>query len=366
MAPDPKVPDPKVPRDRPPRAAAPVGPQRELRPRKLARLPEGHPPVVLVTIDAEEEFDWSAPFDRHSTGASAMDEVGRLQDVLDRHGVVGTWVVDHPVAAQTRRDSPLREIALSGRATIGAHLHPWVTPPHEEDVTARNSFPGNLPPELERAKLRATIAAVETAFGRRPVCYQAGRYGIGPNTAALLEEHGFEVDFSVCPPFDYRPEGGPDFSHFGCETYWFGRKRLLLGIPLTGGYVGLWPSLVGHGAHGLYRWATGRLPLALHLPGLLARAKVLDRLRLTPEGFDRGHHRRLARALLARGIRVFVYSLHSPSLKPGCTPYVRTEADRDELLARTDAFLDFFLRELGGVALTPLELKARCLGPQPR
>ena len=37
--------------------------------------------------------------------------------------------------------------------------------------------------------------------------------------------------------------------------------------------------------------------------------------------------RRLTRALLARGQRTFVLSLHSPSVVPGNTPYVRSDAD---------------------------------------
>src|SRR4029450_7547942 len=149
-------------------------------------------------------------------------------------GIRPTYVVDYPVASQPAGAGPLREIARSGRCTIGAHLHPWVCPPFDETVNAHNSFPGNLPRELESAKLRETVRAISEAFGEPPRCYQAGRFGVGPNTASLLEEQGFEVDFSICPPYDYSPEGGPDFSAFGCETYWFGQQRRLLGIPLTG------------------------------------------------------------------------------------------------------------------------------------
>jgi len=40
------------------------------------------PPRLFVVVDTEEEFDWSAPFSRDSVGVSAIQEVGRLQDVL--------------------------------------------------------------------------------------------------------------------------------------------------------------------------------------------------------------------------------------------------------------------------------------------
>lgn len=332
----------------------------ELRPRKLARLPDGHPPVLLVTVDAEEEFDWNAPLDRRHVGVTHMRGVARAQALCDRHGVRPTYVVDWPVATQPAGAGPLREIARDGRCTIGAHLHPWVCPPYEEQVTPRNSFPGNLPRALEAAKLRETVRAVEAAFGAPPRCYQAGRFGIGPNTAELLEELGFEVDFSVCPPFDYSAEGGPDFSGFGCETYWFGRQRRLLGIPLTGAYVG-W---VQGGAHALYRAACTPLGRRLRAPGALAALRAVDRLRLSPEGFDTPHHRRLTDHLLGQGVQVFTWSFHSPSLAPGHTPYVRSEAELDAFLRRCEAYFEWFLGDLGGVAMTPLELKAALQPPR--
>ncbi len=325
----------------------------ELRPRKLANLPTGHAPVLLVTVDAEEEFDWSAPLDRRHTGVTAMRGVPRVQEIFDRYGIRPTYVVDYPVASQPAGAGPLLEIARSGRCTIGAHLHPWVCPPHDEDVNQHNSFPGNLPRELEAAKLRETVRAIEVAFGAPPRCYQAGRFGIGPNTAALLEEQGFEVDFSVCPPFDYTAEGGPDFSGFGCETYWFGERRRLLGIPLSGAYVG-W---ISGGAHALYRAATSATGRAVRAPGVLARLGAVDRLRLSPEGFGPRHHRQLTEHLLERGIRVFVWSFHTPSLEPGHTAYVRSEAELGEFLDRFRAYFDWFFGEIGGVAGTPIEVK---------
>jgi hypothetical protein len=331
----------------------------ERRPRKAAPLPAGHPPVLLVTVDAEEEFDWSAPFDRRHTAVTHFRALSRAQDLFDRFGIRPTYVVDYPVASQVASAGPLREIARTGRCTIGAHLHPWVCPPHDEDVSHRNSFPGNLPRELEAAKLQNTVRAIEAAFGAPPRCYQAGRYGIGPHTSALLEELGFEVDFSVCPPFDYSAEGGPDFSGFGCETYWFGQKRRLLGIPLTGAYVG-W---VRGGAHALYLAATSSPGRTLHAPGLLARTRALDRLRLSPEGFTPRHHRRLTEHLLALGVRTFVWSFHTPSLEPGHTPYVTSEAELREFLDRFTAYFEWFVNEIGGVTRTPLELRAELEQP---
>jgi hypothetical protein len=46
--------------------------------------------------------------------------------------------------------------------------------------------------------------------------------------------------------------------------------------------------------------------------------------------------------LLAPGARVFTLSYHSPSLKPGCTPYVLNEADLERLLQTTAEYIDTF------------------------
>jgi len=80
-------------------------------------------------------------------------------------------------------------------------------------------------------------------------------------------------------------------------------------------------------------------------------------LRLSPEGFGPRHHRRLTEHLLERGVRVFTWSFHTPSLEPGHTPYVRSEADLKEFLDRFRAYFEWFLGDIGGVTATPLDVK---------
>ncbi len=74
----------------------------------------------------------------------------------------------------------------------------------------------------------------------------------------------------------------------------------------------------------------------------------------------------MTRALLRSGHRVFSFTYHSPSLAPGNTPYVRTEADLRAFLRRIEQYLEFFFGEIGGRAATPFEIKALAeqWGPQ--
>lgn len=321
------------------------------------RWPQGRRPVLLVLIDAEEEFDWSRAFDRSSTGTTAIRQLLEAQGLFESLGVRATYVVTHPVATSADSAAVMREIASSSGATLGAHLHPWVTPPFDEQVTNNNSFPGNLEAALEREKLRILCEAIRTHVGIEPHVYQAGRYGFGPRTSATLEELGILVDFSPAPPFDYRADGGPNFSHHGVDPRWLGERRSILSIPITGSYVGF----IQNRAHQIYQFATRPELRWAKLPAIFSRLGALDRLRLSPEGFDLSDMRRLTHVLLSRGVGIFTLSFHAPSLLPGCTPYVRDLEERAKFLARLRGYLEFFLGEVGGESVSPLELRSSLL-----
>jgi hypothetical protein len=248
---------------------------------------------------------------------------------------------------------PLKVYADAGRALIGAHLHPWVSPPFDEEVNVYNSYPGNLPRELEQEKLRMLTDRITAAFGAAPRTYLAGRYGFGPNTGDILEELGYEVDISAAASIDYSADGGPDYSDYTSDPYWIGRSRRLLGLPGSGGYVGLLRA----GGTPLYRRLTRPSLRRAHISGAVARLRLLERIRLSPEDYSEPEMRRLTQTLLADGVRVFVFSFHSPSVMPGGTPYVRCDADLKRFLEKCRRYFDFFLRELGGTAMTPLGVK---------
>lgn len=321
-------------------------------PAAVIRLPPSQPPILVVVVDTEEEFDWTAGFRRDATSVTAMREIGVFQRLCDEYRIEPVYVAGYPVVTNPEAAAPLRDFQASGRAEIGAHLHPWVTPPFEEEVCARNSYPGNLPAELEAAKLHRLTEAVEERVGVRPRSYKAGRYGLGPHTAAALEAEGFEVDLSPFPAFDLGADGGPDYSTWGPHPYRFGRERSLLGVPSTGAFVGF----LGRSAGTAYRLASHPALRWTRLPGVLSRLGAVERLRLSPEAEGPAALRRLTAALLRRGLRTFSFSLHSPSLVPGCTPYVRSSSDRDALLDSCRGYFDWFLGGLGGAGMTPRRL----------
>jgi hypothetical protein len=321
--------------------------------RSAATLP-GAAPKLLVVVDTEEEFDWSKPHSRAETRIDHIKHQGRAQSIFERYGVRPTYVVDYPVASQEMGYRMLREWLVDGKCQVGAHLHPWVNPPFDEELSVRNSYPGNLPPALEKEKLRRLTDMIEANFDHRPTIYRAGRYGIGAATGAILEELGYQVDTSVVPFTDFRGDGGPDFSDFDLEPFWFGPSRRVLEVPLTVAWHG---RLNTYGKQFQPRLMSN-IGIQLHLPGVFARLGLLERIRLTPEGASFAELKRLTDTMIAAGRRLFVFSYHSPSVVPGATPYVRDEAELQGFLHRIEQYCAYFTGTCGGAGSTPQEVHA--------
>jgi len=315
-------------------------------------VPATSAPQLFIIVDTEEEFDWSAPFSRDNVGVTAIQEVGRLQRTVAPYALRPTYVVDYPVAATSSSAETLGALAQAGECRIGAHLHPWVTPPFDEPLVPEMSFGCNLGQPIERAKIQKLTDTIAGRLNVQPRVFKAGRYGLGASTLGILESLGYDVDASVIPHMDFRTESGPSFLGFRPKPSVFGNARRMLELPCTTGFVGAARGL-GEALHGIASSA----PLEpLRAVGILARAGLLNRVMLSPEGNTLDEMKALTRALHADGLRTFALTFHSPSLKPGCTRYVKTTADRDAFLDSIDRYCDFFFTNLNGRATTAEEL----------
>ena len=291
------------------------------------RLPSAFGRRFSVFIDTEEEFDWTKPLSRDQRATSAMRAMPGMHARLRAAGVKPVYLVDHPIVSDPEGVAILRGFLEAGECTVGTQLHPWVNPPFDEEVSAFNSFTGNLPVALQRAKLHALTDAIEQAFGVRPTVYRAGRYGVGGDSAGLLKEAGYTVDVSVRALFDYSGSGGPNFERVKPLPFWVGDGDLLE-VPLGAAFTGR----LRRAGERLFP-AAGKVPM---LRGLLARSGLLSRIALTPEDMPLDSVLDAVSALLDDGVQLLSISFHSPSVEPGHTPYVRTA---DEL-ARFHAWWD--------------------------
>lgn len=314
-------------------------------------------PLLCVNIDAEEEFDWSRPFSRKNTSADWLARIDRAQRVFDRFGIRPVFLMDYPIATNPRAQDIIGGYWHEQRCVVGTQLHPWVTPPHEEVVCPINSFPCNLPADLELRKLVALTDAIKRRFRIQPRIYKAGRYGIDLGRASSLIDLGYEVDTSIVPFKSYAGSGGgPDFTGFPDQPFWVGADRRLMCLPVSQSIVG---HLRGGQRFGLERLVLNRYAARIHLPGILARLGLLERVMLSPEGATKAEMCRLIDMMIASGKKIIAVSFHSSSLTPGCTPYVRSERDLSDFLYRLEATLEHIIDRHGAEPVDPLLVKTR-------
>lgn len=292
-------------------------------------------PVCCLCIDAEEDFDWDSPVEGTGFSTDCMHRIADLRTIVAAYGLRPTYLLTYPVLEDPQAVRMIRAQYDRGECDLGIQLHPWVTPPFDRPAGS-SSYLGSLDAAIEERKLVCLAERFRAAFGEAPRNFRAGRYGLSRSTTGLLEKHGFRTDTSLAPRTDYRPTGGPDFSAFDCEPFWFGQQRPLLEMPLCRSLVG-WS---GRFAPALYRAVSGPVWDRWRITAILSRLRCAERVTLSPEGNDAAAMRRFLRHRIGLRQAIFSLSFHSSSLMPGRNPYVRSRADLHVFYDRLSEILD--------------------------
>lgn len=273
----------------------------------------------LVTVDTEEEFDWSAPFARENRNTRHVPHLARFQKQCNDNGVKPVYMSNCAIIEDDAALELLGGFVDDGLADIGLHLHPWLTPPFEEEVNDENSYACNLPSDLERQKIKYLAGNLKSRFGLTAQIFRAGRYGAGMHTPDILTDLGIRIDTSVRPRFDYSNQFGPDFSNAAIKPYWL--RDNLIELPVTTVFDGNLRRAGDLLFSRLFRSSPSH--------ALMAKAGLLERIALTPEGIP------LEKAIigidraLEEEIGILNFSFHSPSAAIGYTPYVRSQEDQE-------------------------------------
>jgi hypothetical protein len=307
--------------------------------------------VVLVSIDTEED-NWVPA--RENLRTENVIQLPRLNSLLERLGARPTYFVAHSVAVADAGSRIIGDIMRCGFAEVGAHLHPWNTPPLDEAFVPRHTMLLNIPGALQRAKLeRLTLALEQCLGGWRPSAFRAGRWAIGPETVTALLECGYSIDSSVTPHTSWADEDDGAF-YVGAPLNAYRLDECTdVRRPVAGGRLTEIPPSFGFNRAPFGFWGrvhrafSSRLGRAFMLDRVAASTGFLRHVTLSPETDLVDDMIDLTHALLTSGARHLHLYLHSPSLSPGLTPFVRTrhELDRlywsiEEYLERVSAFLD--------------------------
>jgi hypothetical protein len=309
--------------------------------------------AVLVGVDTEADDQWSDA-GRRSLSVRNAERLPALQALCDGLGVRPTYLVTHEMATRESSAAVLRDLLATGRCEVGAHLHPWSSPPFRpEDQGGR--YPSQLPAELLRRQLFELTEAIERALGRRPTSYRAGRHGFDERSLLILEELGYTVDTSVDPLFNERRKGGPVFAGAPLVPYRpdYGDVRRagtarILEIPVTAGTTPPLPKRLERLYASLppipYRGAFKRLGLrAVWLrPSYTALPDMLD----------------FATRLARRNVPCFNLLFHSSELLPGGSPYTPDQRSVDDFLDHLARVLEHLTVRLGAAGRTYAEFAA--------
>jgi hypothetical protein len=305
----------------------------------------------IVTVDTEADNQWK-PVAGHLP-VENLRALPRFQALCASHGFPPTYLCTYEVASAASFTASLRAWDESGEAEVGAHLHPWSTPPSSQwDLTVRGSaYPSELPAEVFTEKLDALTRRVAEALGHRPSSYRAGRWGFSATNVADLLAQGYIVDCSVTPLVKWTDAGaiggGPDFRAAPHRPYFVDRDDAaregdsdLLEVPMT----------VLHTNPLARRWPAISELQQRHRRNRIAR--VIDgAFDVSPQWlrpFPRMTVARLQRVVdTARALQLPVIELmlHSSELLPGGSPYNRTAADVDDVFDRLDGLFRY-LRSL--------------------
>jgi hypothetical protein len=295
---------------------------------------------LAITIDVEED-NWSS-YDT-SPVLSNIPKLSDLQKTFDSYEVKPTYLITYPVASDRNSVSLLRKILEDGGCEIGAHLHPWNTPPFEEEKTVENTMLCNLEKDLQYRKMESLHEKITENFGMEPAAFRSGRWGFGPTVAENMYKLGYKVDSSVSPYLNWEKCHGPDFSDRSPMPQFLYMDQgkypgaAILEVPATIGFLQEDFEL----CNSIYQKLSNSKLKHFRLRGILDRLNLLNKVWLSPEPDNAESMIRLAETMKKKNCRILNMFFHSPSLRHGLTHFTRTREEAAEMFRRIETFLEF-------------------------
>jgi len=308
---------------------------------------------LIITVDTERDNEWDRP-DR--TSLENIKWLPRFQELCQKYGFKPTYLVTYEVASDPVSVRILKAWQEASQAEIGAHLHPWTTPPFIkerawEDKTHR--FPHELSDDEMKSKLSILTQAIIDNFGIRPKSFRAGRWGFDARLARELIRQNYIVDCSVTPKVSWKKnmgdpaaKGGPDFRFFRSDPYFLDTHDIskaghssLLEVPMTILFTGWFKKeniLLQN--------------IVLRIPDSFIK-KVINRLlfrlkwfRIFPNSTP-GDFKRLYRSAKKNNLPVLEFMIHSSELMPGGSPYAKTREQLEKTYYNLEKMLGFLKKQ---------------------
>lgn len=304
---------------------------------------------LVISIDVEEEGLFSGKYSRTPPGVRNVSHLDALNFVYDEFGFPLTLLTSYQVAKDDAASDMLVRMREERGTEIGAHLHPWNTPPLE-DVGPEPVRSDAMPIDLLRAKMTTLFKALEDRFGTPATSFRMGRWDFGKQIEQLLPEFGIQVDASHAPLRYAR--GGPDrFLTPSYDPYLLpavGDHPRVTEAPLT-----MLPVLpiTARCTHTFARLMPPKIK-----DSILANYSAVAAASIQPVWYPSTSMRWAARLHRRRGGNVLVMFLHSSELMPGHSPNFPNQEAVDRLVEKIRHFLGWLTQSgpIQGVTLSEL------------
>lgn len=298
-----------------------------------------------ISIDTEED-NWDNYQDKPSV--NNIDRIPYIQKIFDKYNLKPTYLISYAVASNDISASIVKRISDSRRCEIGTHLHPWNTPPFEEKLNEKNRMLSNINKNLQYKKLRNLHKEIKNKIGIDPISFRAGRYGINNEMVSNLYKLNYKIESSITPFLDWSYYYGPDFSEFTeLNPYRFKKNNIykkddhgeMIEAPISAGFL----QSNFEFANKVFRLLKNKPIRYFKLIGLLSKLRLLNRVRLTPEGYSLNEMIKLINTMKKNKLYYFNLSFHSNTLLPGITPFVTNEYELKVFLYKIEMIIKYMI-----------------------
>jgi hypothetical protein len=314
----------------------------------------------IITVDTEADDQWSG---NGRISVANIRHLSRFQSLCEEYGFSPSYLAAWEVLEDRESRETLRKWQKKGTAEIGAHLHPWTTPPftEEEQKDPRvRSLPCELDDEALDQKLTHLTERLTEEFHQPPEGFRAGRWGLDGRLVSHLVRLGYLADCSVTPKLSWKETigrqagtGGPDFRLAPVRPYTMSHEDVcrpgaggLLEVPATILYTGLLVREESAAARWFSVLPEG--PMKRMLDRLVFRRRWL---RIEPWS-RRRDWADIYRAAERNDLDVLEFMIHSSELMPGGSPLSTAPQSVEWIYGLiTDLFRDYSARGVEGIPL---------------
>lgn len=296
---------------------------------------------LTITIDVEED-NWGQ-YHVKNPELTNIEKIPILQSIFDRFGIKPTYLITYPVATDYKSVSILKKILDNDRCEIASHIHPWNTPPFEEEVDDRNTILCNLPKELQYKKIEALHEKIFKNFGVEPISFRSGRWGYDENVAENILKLNYKVDTSILSFTDWSDIYGPNYSMIFPKTFKYcieknnSQKLQLLEVPGTVGYMNQNFKL----CNDIHNFVDKNKLKIFMMDGLFDHIQFIKKIWLSPETTNLNHMIKLVNNMVTNGYDLVNMFFHSATLIPGYSPFVKNTDEEKVFIQKIERFIEY-------------------------